>query len=1164
MATAEERTHTQQEGRVGRLFSRLSCWKVVPQGSSSNDQPPAPDSPDSSRQSQAKVHVSQRTSLEAQPQSQNSLHHQQLSHEQSAVAPMSQNTGADLITFVKQAATATIPVPPPAGQRHSSAEDRIRNRQHAVLSTSSGSPRPAPSSSQSVPSSGQVGSLPQWPPLMPSPPGSSTYAARLVSLPQTPQLPPIPRTQANMEYGDASVSPGPHFPRNSIPQRTKQNTLFHQLPSSESILPRSPSKERDPSQQDVLLRSVSGTAQGLTRTGTELSLKSPPAVEGISPILSHQEFPAEPCRLLNGEQEGSRLAATPAKTRHSFDVLSAAAAAGAGNRGRGFGALTSPSTLSLRPFRPDTLMKLSVGPAGCFVRATAGDTSHSSRHAGLSTAGESTMMILGPCSGCTSHDVTPANLAARAAVSEMSPPLVPFSALRAAPPSSTSPPGIPAPASDSLMCTQDSATNVNFTATAMATVAAGIADPGLLFTQAAPGSNMAFESAHGSASNMGSGTARLPSRSAVLYTAWDHSAYGQAADDQEHPRASRPHHMSCPTDAAVSPEPGGYGHAHASLGGACGAHDEPAWPAPVTAWASWPGGWRLADNPEAGHAMVTLQEQEHLQIMKQYAREAAEVARQQEQQLQKSAFMVAQNLEDQDVSQAVSQFLLNWPGTSRRASAGLQVPEADTAAHGSQLGRALQSEPLQRLQSQSVRRTLAVSSTELQEAVRASLMGDIQQPETHTKPPQSNLDLELSTLNISKLDQELFGLVMIGRGGGGLVFRAVWQGAQVAVKFMIGKTSAAVSMAALEAVLAASVNHPHVVQTYGFDVTKLRESSFRQTAPNSEGECEPGFSSSAMANIVRELEREKARMEARVQPPVGGGIQSHNSVGSASRSPPSIEDNLSHHVHSHSQASYTDRNMMASFNSEEGFGDPVESLPANGWSPAQVLTALSAQPGMFMTHIIMEFCDRGTLLSALQRGVFRVGGTSGDASRFNDRVVLRAALRTARDVARGMQHLHASGIIHGDLKPGNVLLKGSRNDRRGFTAKVADFGLSKVVKGDGPLEMPHWSTVTHMAPEVIQGTWCKQSDVYSFGVLLWQLMCGEPLPFKDLTIQQLITCVSQGRLRLQWPPHCHPAIAKLGEACVGYEATTRPTFQEIGDVLVQIEQNVRNELRWMH
>jgi serine/threonine protein kinase len=52
----------------------------------------------------------------------------------------------------------------------------------------------------------------------------------------------------------------------------------------------------------------------------------------------------------------------------------------------------------------------------------------------------------------------------------------------------------------------------------------------------------------------------------------------------------------------------------------------------------------------------------------------------------------------------------------------------------------------------------------------------------------------------------------------------------------------------------------------------------------------------------------------------------------------------------------------------------------------------------------------------------------------------RALLRTAQEVAKGMDYIHSFGIIHGDLKPGNVLLKTHRIDRRGYIAKVSDFG----------------------------------------------------------------------------------------------------------------------------
>ena len=49
-------------------------------------------------------------------------------------------------------------------------------------------------------------------------------------------------------------------------------------------------------------------------------------------------------------------------------------------------------------------------------------------------------------------------------------------------------------------------------------------------------------------------------------------------------------------------------------------------------------------------------------------------------------------------------------------------------------------------------------------------------------------------------------------------------------------------------------------------------------------------------------------------------------------------------------------------------------------------------------------------------------------------------LRSLLDVATGMSYLHKLGIVHGDLKSANVLLKSTATDLRGYHCKIADFG----------------------------------------------------------------------------------------------------------------------------
>ena len=97
----------------------------------------------------------------------------------------------------------------------------------------------------------------------------------------------------------------------------------------------------------------------------------------------------------------------------------------------------------------------------------------------------------------------------------------------------------------------------------------------------------------------------------------------------------------------------------------------------------------------------------------------------------------------------------------------------------------------------------------------------------------------------------------------------------------------------------------------------------------------------------------------------------------------------------------------------------------------------------------------------------------------------------ATDIAAGLAHAHANGVVHRDLKPGNVLF--DAEDR----AKVADFGIARVqgvdtLTEDGTI----LGTAAYMSPEQVVGEPATAaSDVYGFGILLYRMLTGR-LPFE--------------------------------------------------------------------
>lgn len=105
-------------------------------------------------------------------------------------------------------------------------------------------------------------------------------------------------------------------------------------------------------------------------------------------------------------------------------------------------------------------------------------------------------------------------------------------------------------------------------------------------------------------------------------------------------------------------------------------------------------------------------------------------------------------------------------------------------------------------------------------------------------------------------------------------------------------------------------------------------------------------------------------------------------------------------------------------------------------------------------------------------------------------------LRMALDVADGLSALHREGLVHGDIKPANIVL-----DRDG-NAKLVDFGLSDMMRHDGHGNLV--GTPHYLAPEILKGVPdSHRSDLYSLGGTLYYLLCGK-LPFKGETQAEML------------------------------------------------------------
>ena len=133
--------------------------------------------------------------------------------------------------------------------------------------------------------------------------------------------------------------------------------------------------------------------------------------------------------------------------------------------------------------------------------------------------------------------------------------------------------------------------------------------------------------------------------------------------------------------------------------------------------------------------------------------------------------------------------------------------------------------------------------------------------------------------------------------------------------------------------------------------------------------------------------------------------------------------------------------------------------------------------GVPRTFIVMEFVDGTDLNHHIAQGPLPP----------------REVAEIGADLAEALHYVHSRGIIHRDIKPGNVLLSPSDFPGRVFHAKLADFGIARLLDSTrltatGAL----LGTASYLSPEQAQGLpLTSTSDVYSLGLVLLECLTGE-------------------------------------------------------------------------
>ena len=200
-------------------------------------------------------------------------------------------------------------------------------------------------------------------------------------------------------------------------------------------------------------------------------------------------------------------------------------------------------------------------------------------------------------------------------------------------------------------------------------------------------------------------------------------------------------------------------------------------------------------------------------------------------------------------------------------------------------------------------------------------------------------------------------------------------------------------------------------------------------------------------------------------------------------------------------------------------------------------------PGICTVHDVMEAGGRHFLVLRL------LEGETLEARLSRGPLSAAEAAALGRRLAEALAAAHRAGVVHRDLKPGNVMLAGGE-------AVVTDFGLARILD-DAPLTRPGVpaGTAAYLAPEQARGEPASPAgDVWALGVVLHEALAGRR-PFAAPNLPALLhaICEEDPPRLADLRPGLPPALADLVARCLSRDPADRPAAAEAARTLAELE-----------